>query len=226
MRIAFSFDDNHTLNMKLADLLEKYGFRATFFINILPLKKHVGMKASEIQELYAKGHEIAAHTVSHTPLPLQHRDQRHYELIMGKKALDSLLNTNIVGFSYPKGQFTNKIKIETESTGHKYARATGEGNINPDTDRFASVPTVQIYNTLYHRIFRIWRNILEGTKFSWTGDWKKSCKNYIKYNQGLIHIWGHSWEIEKQERWSELEDLLTWIKTNGFEVVTLREVYG
>jgi len=226
MRIAFSFDDNHALNMKLADLLEKYGFRATFFINIIPLKKHVGMKSKDIQELHSRGHEIAAHTVSHTPLPLQHGDQRHYELIMGKKALDSLLNTNVVGFSYPKGQFTDLIKIETEVTGHKYARATGEGNTNFGSDKFAIIPTIQIYNTLYHRIFRIRRNILEGTKFSWTGDWKRSCKKYIKYNQGLIHIYGHALEIDKQGRWTELEDLLSWIKTGGFEVVMLQEVYG
>jgi len=219
MRIVFSFDDNHTLNMKLANLLEKYGYRATFFINIQPLWGHKGMNPADVIKLHSRGHEIAAHTVTHTPLILQHKVNRIFEFSAGKERLRQLLRTDVLGFSYPKGQFTEEIKEETKAAGYVYARATGEGNIDPDTDRFAVVPTVQIYNDSYRRMLRIRRNILEGDNFSYTGDWKRSCKKYIKQNRGLIHIWGHSWEIEKQGQWIEFEDLLKWIKRNNYEVV-------
>jgi len=212
MNVKFSFDDNHILNMKVADLLERYGFTATFFINIQPLRTHKGMEPEQIKLLHERGHEIAAHTVTHRPLPDQHRDQRYYEFIFGKETLEKLIGTEIRGFSYPKGQYTDKIKIETEAAGYEYARAVGEGNINPDTDRFAIIPTVQIYNSPYRRWLRIKRNITDGTKFSWTGDWKKSCVKYLKNNKGIVHIWGHSWEIEKQELWDDFEDLLKWIR--------------
>lgn len=212
MTVKFSFDDNHVLNMKVADLLERHGFTATFFINIKPLKSHTGMTYADIKQLHSRGHEIGAHTVIHRPLPYQHCDQRHYELIFGKKTLEELIDTEVAGFCYPKGEYTEKIKIETRAAGYKYARAVGEGNTNPDTDLFAIIPTVQIYNSPYRRWLRIKKNVLEGTKFSWTGDWKKSCMKYIMNNNGTVHIWGHSWEIEKQGLWDEFENLLKWIQ--------------
>jgi len=215
MILKFSFDDNHALNMKVADLLEKYGFRATFFINIIPLKNHVGMKPEQIKFLHSQGHEVAAHTYSHTPLPGTCDSKVRFELNAGKDALEELIGSKVDGFSYPKGQFTKKVKRKTVTAGYQYARAVGEGNLNPDRDPFAIIPTVQIYNSPLRRYLRIKRNILEGTKFSWTGDWKKSCMNYIKNNKGTVHIWGHSWEIEKQGRWDEFEDLLKWIKDNS-----------
>ena len=218
MNVQFSFDDNHVLNTKVADLLDRYGFTATFFINIQPLKTHKGMEPRQIKFLLSRGHEIAAHTVTHRPLPDQHSDQRHYELISGKKTLEELIGAEVTGFSYPKGQYTDVIKTETEAAGYKYARAVGEGNISPDTDMFAIIPTVQIYNSPYRRWLRIRRNIMDGTKFSWTGDWKESCMKYLKNNKGTVHIWGHSWEIEKQGLWDEFEDLLKWIH-NKFDVL-------
>lgn len=213
--LEFSFDDNHILNMRVANLLEQYGFRATFFINIMPLGTHPGMKPEQIKLLHERGHEIAAHTVRHRQLTLQHSSQRHYEFRYGKATLEKFIGSEVTGFSYPKGQYTDIIKIETEATGYLYARATGEGCI-VETDQFAIVPTVQIYNSPLRRYLRIKKNILDGGKFSWTGDWKKSCMKYLKNNEGTVHIWGHSWEIEKQGLWDEFEELLKWIRNDFF----------
>ncbi|MDD5453891.1 MAG: polysaccharide deacetylase family protein [Candidatus Ratteibacteria bacterium] len=219
MNIQFSFDDNHVLNMRVADLLEQYGFRATFFINIVPLTTHSGMTTKQIKLLCLRGHEIGAHTVNHVQLPLHQRGRRHHELRRGKSRLEKIIGSEVTGFSYPKGQYTDEIKIETEAAGYKYARATGEGNINPAVDVFAVIPTVQIYNSPLRRYLRIKRNLLEGTKFSLTGDWKKSCMKYIGKNEGIVHIWGHSWEIEKQGLWTEFEDLLKWIRNFNIEKI-------
>lgn len=202
--------------MRVAHLLEQYGFRGTFFINITPLKTHPGMSREQITFLHSRGHEIAAHTVSHRPFNYLHILQIDYELRCGKKELSKIIGEEVNGFSYPKGQYTEESKRKVESIGYLYARAVGEGNLNPDEDKFAIVPTVQIYNSPLRRYLRIKKNLLENGKFSWTGDWKKSCMKYLKNNEGTVHIWGHSWEIEKQELWDEFEDLLKWIRNDFF----------
>ncbi len=223
--LEFSFDDNHVLNMKVADMLEQYGFRGTFFINIMPLQTHPGMKPEQIKLLHDRGHEIAAHTVRHRQLTYQRSTQRQYELRYGKATLEDFICSEVTGFSYPKGQYTDAIKRETESVGYLYARAVGEGNINPESDKFAIVPTVQIYNSPLRRYLRIRKNMLEGGKFSWTGDWKKSCMKYLKNNEGTVHIWGHAWEIEKQGLWAEFEDLLKWIRNDYYGVSYPARIY-
>lgn len=223
VNLNFSFDDNHILNMRVADLLEKYGFRGTFFINIIPLGTHPGMEHEQIKLLHDRGHEIAAHTYSHTSLPRVKDSKVRFELMAGKNALEELIGSKVAGFSYPKGQFTRRIQRKVMTVGYLYARVTGEGSIS-ETNHYAIVPTIQIYNSPLRRYLRIKKNLLENGKFSWTGDWKRSAIKYIKNNEGTVHIWGHAWEIEKQELWDEFEDLLKWIKDNRYESVLLKEV--
>lgn len=223
MRIVFSFDDNHILNMKVADLLEKYGFKATFFINIFPIRNHIGLSTRRIKNLYERGFEIGAHTIAHKLMLLQHPVQRIYELQRSKKLLETLTGAEVTGFSYPKGQYNQKIISEVKMAGYKYARTVGEGCLSI-RDQYQIVPAIQIYNRPYRRGLRVKSNILNGTGFSWTGDWKESSMKYIKANKGVVHIWGHSWEIEKQDMWGELEELLQWIQKQGRECDTLNTV--
>jgi peptidoglycan/xylan/chitin deacetylase (PgdA/CDA1 family) len=219
MKILFSFDDNHVLNMKVADMLEKYGHKATFFINIYPLRKHIGNELSTVQirNLHERGFEIGAHAMSHKPLTRRHSFQRAYELQRSKALLEGIIKDEVQGFCYPKGQYNLTIMGEVKEAGYKYARTTGEGctELN-NSDIFKIVPTVQIYDKPYRKYLRIKGNLLNSTGFSWTGGWKESVIKFINASKEVVHIYGHSWEIEEQDLWFDLEELLAWIQVQGY----------
>jgi peptidoglycan/xylan/chitin deacetylase (PgdA/CDA1 family) len=63
--ITTSWDDGHPLDLRLAELLHKYGLPATFYIpleNQLPV-----LTQSQVRELSGK-FEVGAHTVHHCDL--------------------------------------------------------------------------------------------------------------------------------------------------------------
>ena len=38
---------------------------------------------------------------------------------------------------------------------------------------------------------------------------------------GVFHLWGHSWEIEREHQWDRLEELLALIAANKERVICL-----
>ena len=41
--------------------------------------------------------------------------------------------------------------------------------------------------------------------------------NYVLEHGGIWHLWGHSWEIENNEDWEKLENLLKIVQIKGKE---------
>lgn len=77
---TLSYDDGITQDKRLVKIFNKYGIRATFNINSELLGKpgylrredmwisHNKIESREVAELY-RGHEVAAHTLTHPFLP-------------------------------------------------------------------------------------------------------------------------------------------------------------
>ena len=77
--VTFSFDDGVTQDLRLIELLDKYGLKATFNLNpsLLGLTKevvrnertvsHNKVDPYEVREIY-KNHEVAVHTLTHPNL--------------------------------------------------------------------------------------------------------------------------------------------------------------
>ena len=77
--VTFSFDDGVTQDIRLIEILNRYGLKATFNINSELLGKegyierngkavrHDKVLACDIPRIYA-GHEVAAHTLTHPNL--------------------------------------------------------------------------------------------------------------------------------------------------------------
>lgn len=231
MKITFSWDDNHKLNLKVADLFEDFGFRATFFINKDPTVNHLPpMEEDEIKNLFQRGFEIGAHTITHPILTEIRSNNILWDEINGSKTyLEHLLKTDIAGFCYPKGQFNDTVIRLVKSAGYRYARRVGEGSFSDSNNSYEIIPTIQIYNRLQRRYIRIRKRILNREPYSLSGDWKNSCLLFMekasKKRDALIHVWGHSWEVDQQQLWKDLEDLLERIDNSRFTVVPNREAY-
>ena len=49
--------------------------------------------------------------------------------------------------------------------------------------------------------------------------------NRVVSQGGVVHIWGHSWEIDQRSMWNELEDILRILASQpGVRYVTNREL--
>lgn len=78
--VTFSYDDAVTQDQRLIEIFNKYNMKATFNLNSELLGKpnmliredvtvaHVKPRPCEIANIY-KGHEVAAHTLTHPSLP-------------------------------------------------------------------------------------------------------------------------------------------------------------
>ena len=101
--VTTSWDDGSILDLKLAQMLTKYGLKGTFYIpkspkNVTPLRK------TDIAALAAE-HEIGAHTVNHPHLAQIPPAEAKTEIEDSKIYLEEILGKKIVMFTYPFGEY-------------------------------------------------------------------------------------------------------------------------
>lgn len=102
---------------RLAEIFERAGVRATFFV----LGRDAGAFTRPLAELAAAGHEIASHTFS-SPFafarlsPVQMRD----EMIASRNAIRSALGVQVIGFRAPQCDLDRRGIDALISTGYQY----------------------------------------------------------------------------------------------------------
>ena len=132
--ITFSYDDCTTQDIRLVELFNKYGIKATFNVNSELLGTpneltrkgvkvgHNKLPADEIAEVY-KGHEVAVHTLTHPYLQSIEDDNEIIRQIEeDRKNLEKLVGYEISGMAYPNnGDNAERVsKIIKEKTAIKY----------------------------------------------------------------------------------------------------------
>ncbi len=152
-RIAcVTFDDGCMDNYEVAlPVLERFGVKATFFIVTGLLGGYLStsfgnvplMSSHEICELVSLGHEVGAHSVSHTKLtqvPIEHAIR---EIRESKHFLEDLVGKEVISFAYPRGAWNETLKEEVQQQGFRYAVTTQEGLVSDHPDWLA-LPRVWI----------------------------------------------------------------------------------
>lgn len=179
-----SFDDGHPLDLKTADLLEKYGLTAIFFIpSCSPLKDE------EIQRLAHK-HEIGGHTVNHPmDLKLVHGDELRFEIEGNKEDMEATIGKKITKFCYPRGRYNEKTIQAVKRAGYTTARTTVVGHTVLPDDPYQQHTTVHFAP----------RKEYEGK------DWLDYALEHR--HSPYFHGWGHSLEIDRNGDWQKLETL-------------------
>lgn len=182
MKITFSFDDGHELDKKIIELLVKYGFRdVIFFIPIISW-------GFDNLGIY-KDYKIGGHTYGHpNDLKLLNERQLDIQIDETKKILEAKVGYQLEWFCYPRGRYNQRIIERVKEAGFKRARTTQIG--------IGGTPFELKGYHLYQR--KEYENI----------DWYKYIIKIIDKNPfRWIHIWGHSWEIDKNKEWNKLEKL-------------------
>ncbi|MBE7085515.1 MAG: polysaccharide deacetylase [Clostridiales bacterium] len=201
--ITFSFDDGVTQDVRLIEILNRYGLKATFNINsqLLGLAgelerngeriRHDKILPEKLKEIY-RGHEIAVHTLTHPLLPAIADDNEVIRQVEeDRKNLSTLCGYEVVGMAYPCGGVNNDERVAElirKNTGVKYARTiTSTYTFDLQTNLLQFNPTVYYIEDCLEEIVDEFLSL--------TTDEPK-----------LLYIWGHSYEMDaKYISWETFE---------------------
>ena len=202
--ITFSYDDGVTQDIRLIDLLNKYGLKSTFNINsqllggkgIIPNGKqrlaHYKIHPDDVRQVY-EGHEIAVHTLTHPNLTQCDDAEVIRQVEQDRLRLSELAGYEVVGMAYPCGGVNNDdrvAKLIKENTGVKYSRTIASNHsFDPQQNLFRFDPTV--YHLHFDDMMRLGREFVE-----------------LKADSPKIfYVWGHSYEMDiGADFWMRLEE--------------------
>ncbi len=223
--ITLSFDDGTVQDRRFVALLNQYGLKCTFNLNsgLFSTKHeithegirvcHDEIEAEEVATLY-RGHEVAAHTVTHPNLLKCTEQQVIREVREDALALGELVGCKIVGMAYPGGPYFNRetIRIIRENTDIVYARAVGSHfTLEMPKDLMAWYPSVYLHPRELERAYALTDALLA----------------YEGEEDRLLYLWGHSFELDKFALWEETERLFAHMSGHDTVMyVTNREVAG
>ncbi len=221
--LTFSYDDGVTQDIRLVDLFNKYGMRATFNLNSGLLGddgalvregyrvSHNKVRACDIKHIY-EGHEIAGHSLTH---PTLHMLENNTEIIRqveeDRLKLSELAGYEVVGFAYPMGNVPKDSHVPEllkHNTGVKYCRNTvATFSFDRQSNLYLFEPTVHHHGN--------WQKMHElGEKFiSMTNE-----------NDQIFYIWGHAYEFDINDSWDAFEEFLKMMSSRSdIEYLTNKE---
>jgi peptidoglycan/xylan/chitin deacetylase (PgdA/CDA1 family) len=221
-----SWDDGDPLDEKLADLLDRFSIRGTFY---MPQEFEGARRSTETIKKIAGRHEIGAHTLKHTDLRKVSLEQARVEITGSKQWLEELTGGSVEMFCYPGGKYTKDVRDIVARSGYIGARTTEQFSTAHPSDPFEVATTVQIYpfplrfGAGIRAMFGPARERLGG--FRSLGVPLLSCRSWrsaaiaafdrAHERGGVFHLWGHSWEIERYGMWKDLEAFLSHVAAKG-----------
>ena len=202
--VTFSFDDGVTQDIRLIKILNKYGLKATFNLNseFLGLSgtldrngrtvRHDEVEPSKIKEIY-KGHEVAAHTLTHPFLPSCTDEEIIRQVEKDRQNLSRLCEYEVVSMAYPCGGENNNDRVAEiieNNTGIMLARTI------TSTYSFDAQDNLLRFNPTIHYIDERLEEIVE------------EFLALKSETPALLYIWGHSYEMDAEYiSWEKFENI-------------------
>lgn len=211
--VTTSWDDGTITDLKLAELLEKYSIKGTFYIpnsfpdNLLPKKDIIALDEK---------FEIGAHSVSHPHLTKVSLSEAKMEIEDSKTYLEDLLGHSVPMFCYPRGSYSETIKKMVKDAGFIGARTCEPGGFNLPHDPYQWHITLLASNGSPLMALKICRQFTLW-KVSTLLDWESRAKllfDLALQRKGIYHIYGHSAEFEENNAWDKLERVLSYISNS------------
>jgi peptidoglycan/xylan/chitin deacetylase (PgdA/CDA1 family) len=209
--VTTSWDDGSILDLKLGELLTKYGIKGTFYIPRFS-KRITPMQKIDLVELSAK-HEIGAHTLNHAHLTLIPPSEAKTEIEGSKSYLEDITGKKINMFCYPFGEFNGDTKQIIKAAGFIGARTVRFNGLKNIPDPYEFGITTAASNHQSDESGEI-AKYSQAVSIKSLSDWEVKAKilfDLALEEGGIWHLWGHSWEIGDHNDWDKLERVLNYI---------------
>ena len=206
--LTLSYDDAVEQDIRLIEILDKYGIKATFNINtgcfseegkVFPAGTiHRRMSKSRAIELYKNsGHEVAVHAYSHPWLETLPASEVAYEILEDRKNIEEMFGTIARGMAYPYGTTSDTVVEVLKNSGILYSRTT------VSTNKF-DIPSdwLRLPATCHHKNPEL-MNLA-----------KKFVEMKPDAHPKLFYLWGHSYEFEANDNWNVIEEFCEYISNN------------
>lgn len=196
--LTLSYDDGVVQDIRLIEIMDKYGLKGTFNINsglyvpedTIREKFYGKMKLSEAKKLYTNsGHEVAIHAFSHPFLEKLDSDEIIYEISEDRKNIESQFGKIVRGMAYPFGTYNDNVVDVLKKCHIAYARTVRS------THSFAFPENwLTLHPTCRHNDERLEELI------------KIFVETTNKYNNPeMFYLWGHSYEFDNDDNWDVIE---------------------
>ena len=206
-----SFDDGTIWDKRFVELLNRYGMKATFNLNsgledfVWEFEDRLAVRRQKLAETVEqyRGHEVASHTLTHPWLNTLTPPQLAREVGKDCETIKTIFGLEEIGFGVP---FTacdeREIRIIRKFVSYIRLSAFADSFELP-ADPY-HIPIHGLYNApdIREKIAAFAQNDLDVS---------------------LFVMAGHSYEFEALDHWEYIEELLKYIQSFGFEIMTTME---
>ena len=207
---TLSYDDGVTSDVRLVEMMRKYGVKGTFNLNsgLMPEESQMDkqpwgrLTQEECVALYGDDMEVAVHGKSHPFWNLTPTAQAMVDILDDRRNLERVFGRIIRGAAYPYGTTSDDVADILRLADIQYCRLTG------GTGKLKMQKTedwLRYVGTCRHQDAKL----------------MEYAEQFLKPAAGgtkmLFYVWGHSYEFIQKDNWHVMEDLLQ--KVSGKEDV-------
>jgi len=246
--VILNFDDGRKSQYTQAKpILDKYGFKATFYAvcNYLDNKKGY-MSWKDIETLYKEGHDIGSHSMNHAHLEKLSKKGVSFEVAQSKKCFEDH-GINATTFAYPFNEGSSDKKVikiiakyydlaRTASSPITFLRCDGLKEISNQDDCLQNKKGGLTYANRYS--IRGWSHDMTRLVNSYTDEelfdrFVKVVSSQSKYNKdGVInaipiiiyHRAGDSGVVDYNTNIDLFEKEMKYLHDNNFLVLTMKDL--
>jgi peptidoglycan/xylan/chitin deacetylase (PgdA/CDA1 family) len=147
-KVVLTFDDGFIGNYQYAlDILEKFGYKATFFVTVNSISTERYMSWDQLGVLYKKGHLIQSHTVTHPMLGECDEGQITYELETSRKMIEDKIGGEVKYLSLPFGSSSERVITIARQLGYQgiFTSLSHDEKRKDELSQFGRIPVRDTY---------------------------------------------------------------------------------
>lgn len=162
--VLLSFDDgNLCVYENACPIMEKYGFKATLFLNTGSMGGETQMSWQHVRDLHSRGYEIGAHTVTHANLTKraesqsveEHEASVVKELTESKEQIEQMIGEQVVAVAYPYGNYDEFVMSAVREAGYRLGFSIDRGAVDEQSNPWR-LPRQMVVRDNSLRTFKRW----------------------------------------------------------------------